>query len=204
VTWIGLYHPADSWVHRLPAGAKLIALVAFAVATPWLDRPWCVGVALALTFASYAAARIPARLLVEQLRPLAWFAGLLFAFQWWASGWYTAVNVVGTLTALFLLASLITLTTRTTAMVDIVVRMLGPFRPLLGRLGLEPERVGLLLSLGIRSVPVVIDLARQVREAQFARGLGASPTAFAIPLVVRSLRHADALGEALAARGADD
>jgi len=53
-------------------------------------------------------------------------------------------------------------------------------------------------------VPVVVGLAEEVREAQLARGLGMSPRAFAVPLVVRSLRHADALGEALAARGVDD
>ncbi len=70
--------------------------------------------------------------------------------------------------------------------------------------GVDPERIGLLLSLGIRSVPVVVGLAEEVREAQLARGLGMSPRAFAVPLVVRSLRHADALGEALAARGVDD
>jgi biotin transport system permease protein len=60
------------------------------------------------------------------------------------------------------------------------------------------------MALGIRCVPVVVGLARQVREAQLARGLGASPRAFAVPLIVRSLRHADTLGEALVARGADD
>ncbi len=53
-------------------------------------------------------------------------------------------------------------------------------------------------------MPVVVGLAEEVREAQRARGLGASPRAFAVPLVVRTLRHADALGEALAARGVDD
>jgi biotin transport system permease protein len=53
-------------------------------------------------------------------------------------------------------------------------------------------------------VPVVVGLAEEVRDAQRARGLAASPRAFAVPLIVRSLRHADALGEALAARGLDD
>ena len=81
-----------------------------------------------------------------------------------------------------------------------VVRTCRPLR----RVGVEPERVGLLLALGIRSVPVVVGLAQEVREAQLARGLATSPTAFAVPLVVRSLRHADRLGEALVARGVDD
>ena len=70
--------------------------------------------------------------------------------------------------------------------------------------GVDPARVGLLLALGIRCVPVVVGLAHEVRDAQRARGLAASPRAFVVPLIVRSLRHADALGEALVARGAED
>lgn len=197
---LGLYHPGSSLVHRLPAGAKLLLLLAAAIGTHWLDRPWRVAVALVVTVCLYAAARIPPSLLVAQLRPLWLLAVLLAAFQWWASGWRTAVDVVGVLAVLVLLAALVTLTTRTTAMVDAVVRLCSPLR----RLGVDPERIGLLLALGIRSVPVVVGLAAQVREAQLARGLGTSPTAFAVPLVVRSLRHADDLGEALAARGVDD
>lgn len=200
VTGLGLYHPGTSLLHRLPAGAKLLLLLAAAIATHWLDRPWRVGVAVLLTLCLYGAARIPVSLLLAQVRPLWWLAILLGAFQWWVNGWRTAVDVVGVLAVLVLLAALVTLTTRTTAMVDTVVWLCGPLR----RAGIDPERIGLLLALGIRSVPVVVGLARQVREAQLARGLGTSPTAFAVPLVVRSLRHADALGEALAARGIDD
>jgi biotin transport system permease protein len=126
--------------------------------------------------------------------------GLVAVFHVWASGWERAAVFAGVITALVLLAALVTLTTRTTAMVDAVVHGLRPLR----RLGVKPERVGLLLALGIRSVPVVVGLAEEVRDAQRARGLGASPRAFAVPLIVRSLRHADALGDALVARGADD
>ena len=68
----------------------------------------------------------------------------------------------------------------------------------------DPERIGLLLALSIRSVPVVLTMAEQVRDAQRARGLRASPRAYAVPLLIRTLRHADRLGEALIARGADD
>ncbi|HET8561474.1 MAG TPA: energy-coupling factor transporter transmembrane protein EcfT [Marmoricola sp.] len=197
---LGLYHPGRSPVHRLPAGAKLALLVAAALATHWLDAPWRVGAALLVTALLYGVARLPWALLVAQVRPLLWLGIALAGFQWWANGWRTAVDVVGVLAVLVLLAALVTLTTRTTEMVDAVVALCRPLR----HVGVDPERLGLLLALGIRSVPVVVGLAQQVREAQLARGLGASPTAFAVPLVVRSLRHADALGEALAARGVDD
>jgi biotin transport system permease protein len=200
MTDLGRYHPGWSVLHRLPAGAKLALLVGAAVATHWVDRPLRVGVALLIVACLYGVARIPVPLAVAQVRPLSVLLLVLGAFQWWVSGWRTAVTVVGVLAVLVLLAALVTLTTRTTTMVDTIVRLCGPLR----RLGIDPERIGLLLALGIRSVPVVIGLAQEVREAQLARGLGASPTAFAVPLVVRALRHADALGEALAARGADD
>ena len=51
---------------------------------------------------------------------------------------------------------------------------------------------------------MVAQLAEEVRDAQRARGLTASPRAYAVPLIIRSLRHADELGEALVARGVDD
>jgi biotin transport system permease protein len=108
--------------------------------------------------------------------------------------------VVGVLTALVLLAALVTLTTRTTDLVDALVAACRPLRVV----RVDPERIGLMVALGIRCVPVVVGLAEEVREAQRARGLTASPRAFAVPLLVRSLRHADALGEALMARGLED
>jgi biotin transport system permease protein len=85
-------------------------------------------------------------------------------------------------------------------MVDAVVGAVRPLR----RVGVDPDRVGLVIALGVRAVPVVVALAGQVRDAQRARGLTSSARAFAVPLIVRSLRHADAMGEALAARGLDD
>ncbi len=153
-----------------------------------------------LVAAGYAVARIPLRTALAQLRPLVWVAGAAAVFHVLVSGWERAAVVLGVLAMLVLLAALVTLTTRTTAMVDAIVAACRPLR----RFGVDPERVGLMLALGVRSVPVVVGLAEEVREAQLARGLSASPRAFAVPLIVRSLRHADALGEALVARGVED
>lgn len=197
---LGTYVPGRSVLHRLPAGLKLAALAAAAVVSVLLDRPWQVGVLLLVVVLGYAVAGIRPRTAAAQVRPLFWLLVVLAGFQLVVNDWQTTVRVVGTLLALVLAAALVSLTTRTTDLVDVVVRCCRPLRVL----RVDPERVGLLFALGIRSVPVVIGLAREVREAQLARGLGASPTAFAVPLVVRSLRHADRLGEALAARGFDD
>jgi biotin transport system permease protein len=197
---LGLYVPGSSPIHRVPAGAKLLLLVACGVASLLLREPWQVAAALLVELVMYAVAGLPPRLLVRQLRPLLWIALFTAVFHVLVNGWQRAVVVVGVLVLLVLLAALVTLTTRTTDLVDAVVVGCGPLRVV----RVDPERLGLLIALGIRCVPVVLGLAEEVRDAQRARGLTASPRAFAVPLLVRSLRHADALGEALTARGVDD
>lgn len=197
---LGLYLPGTSPLHRARAGTKLLLLLVVGAGSVLLDEAWQVGAAIAAVLALYLVAGLSLRTALVQARPLAWVLGLLAAFHVVVSGWQRATEVIGVILMLVLLAALVTLTTRTSAMVDAVVRALGPLR----RVGVDPERLGLLLALAIRSVPVVAGLAAEVRDAQRARGLTASPRAFAVPLIVRSLRHADALGDALVARGVDD
>jgi len=197
---LGLYVPGDSVLHRLPPGAKLLGLIAAAVVSHWISTPARVGAAVALVVLLFAAARIPARVAFDQVRGLLLLVVVLGAFQWIVAGPSKAVVVVGVLAVLIALASLVTLTTRTTDLLETVVRTCGPLR----RTGVDPERIGLMLALGIRSVSVVAGLAGEIREAQLARGVRPGVRTFAVPLLVRSLRHADALGEALVARGVDD
>lgn len=197
---IGLYRDGGSLLHRLPAGAKLAGLLLAGLVSPFVRSPVVTAVVLVVVLAGYAVARMPAAVLLQMLRPLLLVMVPLGVFQTVVAGWERAFVIVGVLVALVLLANLVTLTTRTSDLIDVVVRVCGPLR----RVGVEPERVGVLLQLAIRAVPLVIDLGARVREAQHARGLGASPRAFAVPLVVGALRRADAMGDALAARGLDD
>jgi biotin transport system permease protein len=197
---LGLYLPGTSPLHRARAGHKLLLLVLAGAGSVFLDEVWQVAVALGSVSVGYGAAGIPLRLALAQLRPLVWVALAAGVFHLLVSGWERTVVVLGVLAVLVLLAALVTLTTRTTDLVDAIVHACGPLR----RVGVEPSRLGLVLALGIRCVPVVVGLAQEVRDAQRARGLEASPRAFVVPLIVRSLRHADALGDALVARGLDD
>ena len=200
MTSLGLYLPGDSALHRARAGHKLLLLVVAGAGSIFVDEVWQVLVALGAVSLGYGAAGIPLRTALAQLRPLVWVAGAAAVFHVLVNGWERAVVVLGVIAVLVLLAALVTLTTRTTALVDALVAACRPLR----RLGVDPERVRDMLALGVRCVPHVVGLAEEVRDAQRARGLGASPRAFVVPLIVRSLRHADALGEALVARGVED
>ena len=201
MTTLGLYHPAATPLHRLPAGPKLVATAAAIVAlTLWIDRPWQVLPVAAVVAGLYVLARIPVRLAVVQLRPLLWMLAFIGVFQVVVAGWERAVVVCGSLLLAVALAALVTLTTRVTDMLDAIIAGLGPLR----RVGVNPERIGLVLVMTIRCIPLLGELVTQVSDARKARGLGFSLRALVVPVVVGALRSADAMGEALSARGVDD
>ncbi|MGY1982520.1 energy-coupling factor transporter transmembrane component T family protein [Nocardia gipuzkoensis] len=198
---IGLYRPGNSLLHRIPAGAKLVLLLVSIVAgTVFVRTPVQVLVAATAVAGLFAAAGIPWRVALAQLRPLAWMALLIAAFQVLITSPARAAVVCGVLVISVALAALFTLTTRVTDMLDAVTRWLGPLR----RVGIDPERIGLLLALAIRCVPLLAGIVHDVAEARRARGLEWSMTALVTPVLVRALRTADAMGDALAARGVDD
>lgn len=198
---LGLFRPGDSPLHRLPPGAKLLALVVLGAASVWLQGWWYVVLGcLAAVLALYPLGGFGPKVAWQQARPMLFLLGFTAVFQTWSLGWRQAVAITGMILVLVMAAALVTLTTRTTALIDVVVRCCKPFQ----RFGVDPERVGLMLNLGIRCVPLVAAIAAEVKEAQIARLGQFSLRAFAVPLVVRSLRDADSLGEALAARGIDD
>ncbi|GAA4726051.1 energy-coupling factor transporter transmembrane protein EcfT [Nocardioides endophyticus] len=199
-TTIGLYRSGTSVLHRLPAGIKLSTLVVAGFCSILVRTPAQTAAALVVVVLGYAAGGIPLPLLWQTLRPLLWVVVPLAAFQVIVMGWVRAAVIVGVIVALVLLAGLVTLTTRTSDLVDVIVRLSRHLR----FLGVSPERIGLMLNLAIRGVPLVIELAESIRDAQHARGQVVSPRAFAVPLIVGALRRADEMGDALAARGFDD
>ncbi len=198
---LGLFRPGDSPLHRLGPGAKLLVLLVVGAASVVTHRWWWVVAALVVgSMLAYRLAGFGVRLWWSQVRPLWMLLAFTAVVQALTSGWQRAIADTGTIVVLVGVAALVTLTTPTTALVDTVVTATRP----LARFGADPERVGLFLMVGIRCVPLVAGLARQVREAQIARRATTSTRAFVVPLVVRSIREADALGEALVARGIDD
>lgn len=196
---IGIFHPGTSLVHRMPALAKLALLAAVVTAVTLLHSLVALGVASALVVALFALARIPARLAWGQITPILWVLAFAVPVQWIFAGWEAAATMGIRLVLAVALAAVYTLTTPVSATLDAMQVLLRPFRR-----WVDPDRVGLALALAIRCVPLLADLVREVLEARKARGAEGSPTAFAVPVIVRALRTADHLGEALMARGVDD
>lgn len=196
----GAYAEGRSLLHRLPVPAKLLALALFLLPVSLVQTPWMTGGSALVVLAAYLGCRIPLALGWGEVRPLRWFLLFMAPFQWWSGGWEAVVVTCGGMAVAVAAAGLVTLTTRVSEMLDGVQHIARPLR----HVGVSPERVALTVSLALRSIPVVGQLLQQTLEARRARGLDRSVRAVATPLVIRTVRHADRVGDALAARGIDD
>lgn len=197
---LGEYISKRSPLHRVRPGAKLLGLFLFgALAIAFRSVPTgIVALALGVTLALLAGmrtadlARVGSRFVIVGV--------ILFAFQAWQRGWEQGFAVVATLFALLLAASALTASTAADELIDTIVWLLGPLR----RFGVRPEQVALAFSLALRSIPIVLEQARETRAAAKARGLERSPRAYLVPFVLRVVAHAQLTGEALHARGISD
>ena len=199
-TLLGSHRPGTSLLHRLPAGAKLLGFFVAGVVVVAVRGPVSALAFLAVAVALTAWSGAGPRTVLRSLRGILVMAVLLAAYQTWQHGWPRAVESVGDLVSLVLLATVLTATTPVDEILDTLTRALRPFR----RLGVDPEQVALAFSLTLRAIPTTIEIADQTRDAAVARGLERDPRARLVPLVIRVVSHARATGDALHARGIGD
>jgi len=197
---IGVHQPGDTVLHRLPVGVKMSALAAYSLAVVVVRSPTWAWVFLALALVAALVGRVRLGTLARAARSVAIIAVVVSALQWWLYGLPKAVETFVDLLALALAAVVLTATTAVNAILDALVRWLGPFR----RVGVNPERVALAFSLALQALPGTLALAVETRDAARARGLGRHPRAFLTPFVIRVVARAHETGDALQARGLGD
>ena len=193
------YIPGHSFIHKTPPGLKLVIMAVLGTLLFVYPNTVFAAITLAVVVVLYPLARISFKVMLAQLKPIFIILILLFAVQWLMVGWQSGLLVVLRLCALMLVASLITLTTRSSDMIDALERRLT----WLYYLGINPAKISLALSLALRFIPVLAAITQEVREAQKARGLNNSVIAVAIPVIVRTLKMADSIAAALEARAYD-
>ena len=197
-------------MHRMPAGSKLLLILGVVLAVSLLPSLWWSAVvAASVSVAAYAGAGLAPgplghagargiRELARQVFGIRWVIVITAAGQLIFLGPEQAVANTARVTAAIVLAALLTLTTRVTELLDAIERGLRP----LERLGLDPQRIALMLTVTLNTIPVLARRAAEVRDAQRARGSRLTPHSFVVPFLIVALKHADELGDALAARGA--
>lgn len=194
---IPLYRWGDSPVHRCPVGYKLLTLLVAATVLFFVSSLWPQVIFLVIVAGLYRLAGFRLALAISQLKPLFFLLTLLFVFGLLFNGWYAASVSVVRLMGLLLLASLVTLTTTLTTMIDTITAVLQPLR----YLGINTDRLGFMLSLTVRFIPLMMIGFQGLREARFARGGDSGLLSQIIPFLIKSLQQSDALAEAIDARG---
>ncbi|EJF84215.1 hypothetical protein MCU_00883 [Bartonella elizabethae Re6043vi] len=196
---IGLYIPRDTFIHRLSPGVKLLFLTVCGTFIIMVSSIPLLGLFLLFVALFYRVAKVPFSTVIKQFKSMGLLLVLLFVFQTICSGWLTGVEVILRLVILFSLSSLVSFTTKVSDMVDAIEVGLQPFRCF----GINPSKVSMVLSMAIRFIPLLSEKFNEVHEAQQARALNTNIVALAIPLIIRTIRMASEVAEALEARSYD-
>lgn len=193
-----LYLPGHTWLHLAPAGLKLGVLALGSTALMWVHSPSLLLVACVLVCLSARWAGASLRQVWQQLRPIVWLLLVLGGLSVWSQGELQALEMVLRLLTLVLAALVVSMTTPLTQMMQVVVWLLRPFQ----RLGwVNADKVALGFGLTLRLIPELGVQWQDIREAQLARGLTPSPLTMGVPMLLRTLRRADEIAEAIDARG---
>ena len=192
----GLYIDGNSVLHRAQAGPKILAMVALGTGVFMVPDWPVVSLVLASVIALYRLSGFGWRVIIAQIRPMAWLLAIFFAVQLWLNDWQAGLLVISRIAAIVMFASLITLTTKTSDMLASLESALRPLKPL----GVNPEKVSLAISMVLRFIPVIATVASEIRDAQRARGLDRSILAMIVPLIIRTLKMADDVADAIEAR----
>jgi biotin transport system permease protein len=197
---ITLYRPGTSILHRAPAGVKIIVLAILALAISLLVRDLSsLALAAALTVGAYLLAGLGVTGLAAQVVAIRWIIVTMLGTQLLFLSAHLAALNTGRVVIVIVLVSLLSLTTLTVDLLDATERACQPLR----RIGVDPAQVALLLAMTVTTIPVIAGFASTIRDAQRARGVPLRLQLLVVPLLIMSLRHADDLADAVAARASE-
>jgi len=193
-----LHVDGTGWLYRISPRFKLLTLMGFSIAL-FLTRDLAALVAATVLAAGVlSATRLPLRDIALRLRPVMLTIFLVAAFSYLLLPVNDASVNLLRLTALALLATAVTITVSISQFMDEITLAAGP----LERLGLlKAADIGLAVGLVVRFVPEIVNRYHAVRDAHRARGLPVRMATIVVPLVIMTLKDADAIADAIDARG---
>ncbi|MCC5987844.1 MAG: energy-coupling factor transporter transmembrane protein EcfT [Pararhodobacter sp.] len=187
-----------SWLHALPAGAKMAALALAVVLVLPVTEPAIIAALVAATAALYASlGAVALRRGIRLLRPLWLILAIIMAWHLVLGEARLGLVICLRILALVALANLVTLTTVLDDMMAVLEWLMTP----LARAGLRTDRLALVVALAVRAIPALALKAGHLREAWRARSTRRAGVQTAVPLVLIALDDATHVAEALRARG---
>jgi energy-coupling factor transport system permease protein len=228
---IGQYIPAESPIHRLDPRAKLLGVLALAMAVSVTRSVFVALLLMVLLGVLTKLAHLEIRYLLRGLLPGLGFLIFLFVMQFLFQGsnvpcstvWYEwrffvfspclirlfilgAIRVV----AFLFLVSLLTMTTTASHLTHGAEMLLSPFQ----RIGLPAHEIALANTIALRFIPTLAEELDRIMKAQASRGANIGerrwwrPDLMArerfplfVPLFLNALRRAEELVVAMEARG---
>ena len=185
-----LYRPGNSFLHRIPAGWKLLALAACLVLVTVQQRNViAIGLELISVVSLYLLAGVSVGEFLTQLWKLKTLVLVIFVPQIFFAGLEQGLANTSVLIIGVLLATLLSITTKTSDLVAVVLKLT------------KSQSFALLIALSINALAQVAAISASIVEAGKARGVKISPVRQITSLFVVALRNADNQTEALAARG---
>lgn len=222
----GRYVESDSFLHRLDARGKVIAITLYTVLLFLANNAVTYGLLIVVTLAIFKMTGVSLRYIFGSIKFVLYLVLFNFVLHilttrtgpvLWQWGWFSvhcdAIEqgfYIGIRLILLLgLSSVLTITTPPVQIIDALEAILKP----LAKLKLPVHEMALMLGLALRFIPTLADEMEKVQKAQTARGLDfraeklslqkrmKSMLALLVPLLVHAFRRADELAVALDARG---
>lgn len=181
---IGRYLPYDSFVHRLDPRSKLLATI-FYVIIIFFANNWQTYLVLSLiVLLGIYLSKIPLNYFINGVRPMLvlflFTAALQMVFTpgqttYFSIG-FVSISQEGILNGLYVflrfvliifMSILLTLTTEALRLTDAIEYFLTPFK----KMNFPVHDLALMLSIGLRFVPTLMDEAEKIMNAQRARGM---------------------------------
>lgn len=193
-----LFFPGDSWLHRLPGGFKLGLLAVLGGALMWVHDWRLLMLVLAVVLTLLWQTGLSVAMLWLHVRGLFWLLLALMLYTLVVQSAEHAIALGLRVTTILLAALVVSVSTSISQLMTVVLWLLQP----LERLGwVDTQRVALAFGLTLRLIPELSLQWHDIREAQAARGLSANPLSMAVPMLLRTIRRAQEIAEAIDARG---
>lgn len=192
-----LYIPGNSWLHNVRAGRKLLMLILLGAGLVVVHNLLVLACVLLVVAGLIYPTGISFKKLWPQLKAFSWFVLLLALYSAFVQSPLAALETFLRLSSLILAALLVSMTTTITQMMAVVEWLLKP----LDKMGwVDVTQISLAFGLTMRLIPELSVQWSDIREAQTARGIKPGIITMLLPMLVRTLRRAQELSEAIDAR----
>lgn len=193
-----LTSPTETRAHKWPAGLKVGLLCAATLLIVSIQNIYFQIVCLTTCLLVFA---LPGPIFfwagMRALRPLWPFIAVLLIWHGFTADMELGLIIVLRLLTAVGLATLVTMTTRLSDMMDLIGRLLRPFH----RFGFRPRFIELAIALVLRFTPAIVTRGRQLRQSWRARSARRAGWQLVLPLTVATIADAEQVAEALRARG---